>query len=1075
MMLYSRNVLLSLCFWWKVPGRLQITRQLYGNHATGPLAPHIYDALKASGILRTLRGCRGGQSRNLLYHDTSTSTSSTLQSNTDSGHSITVTTGMEQSSFGPGPLNKTNNNNSKQAPYIAKPIDFALLNTRSVRNKSLLVKDYVVDNDIDLLAMTETWLSTTDQDVQVIGDVCPTGYQLFNVPRGSRGGGVALLYKNLLKFQSQTTIKRKFKSFEFTDLLMRHSSTSLRIVIVYRPPPSKANQCSLTLFFDEFPVLLGDLVTASGSLLMAGDFNFHVDDVRDPVAMRFTHLLETFNLKQHISESTHRNGHTLDLIITRADECIASNFKVDDPVISDHYAVGCTISLSKTVFERKEIHYRKLKSIDISQFREDLASCPLLKPGCSRDLSTSVHQYDSVLTALLDKHAPLRKRVLILRPNAAWYTNEIREEKTKRRKLERRWRASQLAVDRQFFVDQCKLVNKCIVDAKVAYYSGIIADNQLDPKKLFSTVNKLLHRQSEGRLPTSDNVSTLTTAFADYFTEKISLIRDDLDTKRTSIVDSFPDSSLRCNSSFTEFKSVSPEELSKLIGPGFKSCALDPIPASILKQCIDLLLPVISGIVNCSLEHCTVSDTMKEALVKPSLKKSSLDYELLKNYRPISNLPFTAKCCEKVVAHQLNQYLDANHLGEPLQSAYKRHHSTETALIRVQNDILRAIDEDYCVMLLLLDLSAALDTVDHQILLSRLSDCFGIQGKALLWFRSYLSGRTQFVSIESERSTSRPLTCGVPQGSVLGPILYLLYTSPLGYIMRHHGVSYHLYADDTQMYLTFKSSIQGDLQEARARLEACLVDIDRWMLLNKLKLNQDKSELLVLHAKHRPSPSLDFVGVGDSNIVPSDFARNIGVVFDITFSLERHVIELCKTAFYHIRSISRIRKYLSYDTTKVLIHAFITSRLDNCNSLLYNLPKYLINRLQYVFNSAAKLVSLSRKFDHVTPLLIDLHWLPVEQRIIFKILLITYKALNGLAPSYVVDLLEPYVPRRSLRSSSKLKLTEPTFHLKSYGFRSFSICAPRLWNSIPFEIRSSSSIDNFKSKLKTHLFKQAFY
>ena len=137
-----------------------------------------------------------------------------------------------------------------------------------------------------------------------------------------------------------------------------------------------------------------------------------------------------------------------------------------------------------------------------------------------------------------------------------------------------------------------------------------------------------------------------------------------------------------------------------------------------------------------------------------------------------------------------------------------------------------------------------------------------------------------------------------------------------------------------------------------------------------------------MHAKHRLKPSLESIQVGESTIVSSESARNIGVIFDSTFSLDSHIIELCKTAFYHLRTLSKIRRHLSYDTTKVLINAFVISRLDNCNSLImYGLPKYLIDRVQHVFNCAAKSITLSKKYDHVTPLLIELHWLPVEYRI----------------------------------------------------------------------------------------------
>ena len=214
---------------------------------------------------------------------------------------------------------------------------------------------------------------------------------------------------------------------------------------------------------------------------------------------------------------------------------------------------------------------------------------------------------------------------------------------------------------------------------------------------------------------------------------------------------------------------------------------------------------------NWSIKSALVPDCFKLVLLNHLLKKPCLNFEIYAHFRPISNLIFISKPTEKVVASQLVDYVMRNHLDENFQSAYKQRHSTETALVRVNNDILVALDNHQSVILLLLDLSAAFDTVDHRILLERLSHRFGMCGLALSWFKSYLSNRFQFVEITGEKSSHQPLTCGVPQGSVLSPILYLLYTSPLGDIVRSYNMGFHFEADDTQLYLSF-DSLSGEGQ-----------------------------------------------------------------------------------------------------------------------------------------------------------------------------------------------------------------------------------------------------------------------
>ena len=389
----------------------------------------------------------------------------------------------------------------------------------------------------------------------------------------------------------------------------------------------------------------------------------------------------------------------------------------------------------------------------------------------------------------------------------------------------------------------------------------------------------------------------------------------------------------------------------------------------------------------------------------------------------------------------------------------------------MQNDILQAVDSEGAI-LVLLDLSAAFDTIGHQKLLDLLDHAFGIRGDALRWFKSYLQDRTQTVQIGS--STSEPVTLkyGVPQGSVLGPILFTMYTTPLGDIICNHNLDFHLYADDTQLYISFKPCDSISRQTAISRVEACIKDIKTWMTNNLFKLNDDKTELIIVTTSETPSRQEDIViNIGDSPIAPSmEPPRNLGVLFDSTCCLNDHVNKICKNINYQLYSIGKNRKYLDKPTTGKMINSAVTSRLDYCNSLLYGINGYLVSQLQRCQNNAARIVSLRRKNDHIAPELNDLHWLPVEYRINYKIPLLAYKAQHGMAPPYLSSLLSPYKPGRSLRSEGKHLLTTSRYRLEGFGKRCFALATPSLWNTLPISIKCAQSIDIFKSNLKRHLF-----
>jgi len=328
-------------------------------------------------------------------------------------------------------------------------------------------------------------------------------------------------------------------------------------------------------------------------------------------------------------------------------------------------------------------------------------------------------------------------------------------------------------------------------------------------------------------------------------------------------------------------------------------------------------------------------------------------------------------------------------------------------------------------------------------------------------------------------SSFLPLRYGVPQGSVLGPQLFTIYSAPIANIARKHNISVHKYADDTQFYKSFEARSPSSLSNACNAMELCVADAKGWMRSNKLKLNDDKTELLFITSKYyQKTIGNPQIQIGSCSINASSSARNLGIMFDNTLSMKAQVSNICKNVHFHLRNINKIRKVLDDNSTASLIHALVTSRLDNGNSLLSGINEGLANKLQVTQNAAARILTRTKKFDHITPILSKLHWLPVRQRIIYKVLVLTWKTLNGTAPEYLRDLLMPYLAMdsltRNLQTLDESLMLDVPRTSTVLGSRSFSVFAPTMWNTLPVELRNCTSIDCFKKNLKTHLFKEVY-
>ena len=963
-------------------------------------------------------------------------------------------------------------------------------------NKTGGVITHLEEKECDVCLIQETYLKVTD--TAKIQEIKDNGWNIFSSPRNERsGGGIGVLYRDGVMVKL-APVKYKFKTFQVQEVLIGGEDDLLRLCNIYRPPYTGKARYTEANFLDEINDYFSDLLMKTGNPLIMGDFNFQVHDEDNFYARKLLEMLDSFDFIQNVpAEPTHVRGGTLDLVICQRD--LAGKLRrlniFPEGTLSDHFLVTADVELNtpgKDFITRKRISmYRDFKSVDVEAFKNELQrECLEVPDGASVEDTLGI--YDKALNSVVERLVQMKRRKPMKNRRPWRDRQDVREALRKRRQAERAWEKNKTGLNKAQYKDLQRKFNKIDKEARMEFVKKNLEEVKDDPAALQKRLGHVLGK-TETSLPSGPSDKKLADEFASFFSGKIEKIRSVIVQEQEGNPDEEPVASAEhVGCSLNQFEEISIGGLIRMVKDlSSKTCDLDPIPTWLVKDCLEELAPILTAIVNKSLKRACVPSSLQGALVMPTIKNPNGDKDLLSNYRPVSNIAFVSKLLEKVVLTQLNDYLWKNDLLNPNQSGYRVGHSCETLLAGMFDDLLKDLDSGKVAALMLLDMSAAFDTVDHQALIGVLEKRFGVTGLALDWFRSYLGSRNFHVSIRGELSAAIALICGVPQGSLLGPVLFLLYIEELQDIARPYGLSIKLYADDSQLYVSLIPTDAEGWNVTKHAVEECLAQMKRWMVSNWLKCNEDKTEFVLL-GKSSSLEKLNFdpvINFGGSSLVPmkcqGQTGKTLGVLLDDHLTLERQVNNVKRQCGLTLKNLWQVNKCLDKSTKILLVKQLVISKIDYCNILYYGLPQRILANLQKTLNSCIRFVfNLHGHQDDYTEYFKEAHILPIQQRLTFKACLLAYKIVRGTAPKYLLELVprdEEYGSARTTRAT-----TVPDFYRLKYPKlssinansklrrRRLSVFLPDVWNDLPLELRSVHPVDLFKTRLKTRLFQEAF-
>lgn len=940
----------------------------------------------------------------------------------------------------PPPLNETLDDLFKNS---VKTFNVVHINAQSIPAHYPDLLATFESKNIHAILVSESWLKPC------LASTCYSlpGFKLIRNDRiGKGGGGVAIFLRSNISFQiiSLSTQPSTPDISEHILLEVHLGFSKILLGVFYNPS-------MLNKYYTDFEQVLDKFTPSYKHIIIMGDFNTCLlkNDYR---SKKLISIVEACNLHILPLNATHSVPgfvpSLLDLAIISCLDRVTKYGQYNADAFSHHDLIYLSYNLRPPKVKPQILMRRSFGGMNIDMLRKDAAKIDWSNIMECECVDQKIELFNIEIIKLFDIHAPV-KPIKVKHLPAPWLTEELKLLIKKKNRAKAKLRIDRCETTIQKYKSIRNRCNTLIRNAQRRHIHKMVENG--DTFKTWKFLKSLgigKSRNDVGRDRIDVNQLNQHFSFSTLYDNatKAKMLHSLMQIPPPNITpfhlnivtDSDVRRAIMCISS--------------------TAVGSDGISRGMIIPLLDIITPVFTNIVNYSLSSTSFPSAWKNALIIPLPKKSCPSS--LSDYRPISILPFLSKVLEKIVHKQLNDHLCSNNLLSSFQSGFRPGHSTVTALTKITDDIRMGMDNRLLTILGLLDFSNAFNTVDTDVLLNVMCS-FGIAESARDWFRSYLQGRRQRLTVDEIVSAWCNVTSGVPQGGILSPLLFSMYINS---ITLEVTSQHHLYADDFQIYT--QASLE-DIPVAISGLNSDLEKIAHWSNCFGLSINLIKSQVIIIGSPYMISqvdsitvPTIELNGIA---IPFSTQVKNLGIYIDNQLSWSSHIKELSKKIYVTYRSLNRLRNFLPIATKVSLAQSLLLPILDYADTSFINLTEDQLDKLERLQNFAIRFVFGLRKYDHISSFRTKLNWLPIRLRRNSHILNLLYSVLfDPKVPVYLKERFK-FLKNQdfSERSTKRLLLKFPRYNTKFYK-SSFSVQAVKLWNSLPVNIRQAKSKNIFK-------------